>query len=59
MVADLLTKPLRGMAFQKLRARLLNLKDDPDTLDNTPDHRSVLGKVLKDQIAPRTERCQK
>jgi hypothetical protein len=42
MISDVLTKPLQGSAFRKLRALLLNIKDDPTTNRVVSAHRSVL-----------------
>jgi hypothetical protein len=42
MISDILTKPLQGSPFRKLRALLLNLKDDPTPNAVVLAHRSVL-----------------
>jgi hypothetical protein len=42
MISDVLTKPLQGSPFRKLRALLLNLKDDPTPTAVVLAHRSVL-----------------
>jgi hypothetical protein len=42
MISDVLTKPLQGSPFRKLRALLLNLKDDPTANAVVLAHRSVL-----------------
>jgi Reverse transcriptase (RNA-dependent DNA polymerase) len=42
MISDILTKPLQGSPFRKLRALLLNLKDDPTKNAVVLAHRSVL-----------------
>jgi hypothetical protein len=42
MISDILTKPLQGSLVRKLRALLLNLKDDPTANAVVLAHRSVL-----------------
>lgn len=42
LCSDVLTKPLQGNQFRRLRARLLNFEYDPSSTIMKQDHRSVL-----------------
>jgi hypothetical protein len=46
MISGVLTKPLQGSTFHKLRPLLLNLKDDPTTTAVVLAHRSVLEPIV-------------
>jgi hypothetical protein len=49
MVADVLTKPLQGAAFLRLRQLLLNLPDELAGLPADEAHRSVLDPIVHDR----------
>jgi hypothetical protein len=51
MISDVLTKPLQGSAFHKLRTLLLNIKDDPTNKQLVSAHRSVLKPITTESRA--------
>ena len=51
MIADILTKPLQGELFRRLRRKLLNWRDESSSPQGVCLGKAVMGKVVTPEIA--------